>query len=128
MLGEIIVMLYYFRVCSSLLSCGSYKHHDQKQLVVGSVFVNLHFSRSQSIIERSQDRNSSRMLLTVHSGSCLASFLVWPRPACLGMALPTVGWALSRQSLATGQSDGGNSLVEVLSFQVSLGCQVYRRN
>lgn len=122
MLGEIVVLCY-FRVCSSLLSCG----FDQQRLVEERVYVNLHF-RSQSIFERSQDRNSSRssggVMLTTPFGSCLTDFLTWPRPACLGMVLPTVGGALSHRSLTKGQSDGGNSPVEALLPQWTLCCQV----
>lgn len=33
------------------------------------------------------------------SMTCSAHFLIQPRPACPGMALSTVGWALPRQSL-----------------------------
>lgn len=75
--------------------------------------------------------NHERRLVT---GSLSASqpnhFLIQPRHTCLGIALPTVGWAFSlsyqsRQSLihvVTGQSGSGSSSVEILSSQVTQGC------
>lgn len=91
-------------------------------------FMSTCTSRSQSISERSQDRNSSRssggMMLTAPSGSCLTDFIIQPRPACLGIVLPTVGGALSHRSLAEGQPAGGNSPVEALPPQGTLCCQV----
>lgn len=55
-------------------------------------------SRSLSITEKSQGRNSNRNVL---SGSFtdpyLASLLIQPRDICVGMVLPIVDWALLHQ-------------------------------
>lgn len=81
-------------------------------------------SRSRSVIEESQSRNSSRNLkVGLLNISCsiisltareawqkpwrnaagwlihrrIASFLIQPRTTCLGLVLPAVGWALPHQ-------------------------------
>lgn len=95
--------------------------------------------RLESIIKRNQDRNSIRNLEAAYEAEvmkehcfllCLSCslnllFNLLPR-----VALPTVGWAFSQQPLTsamptdlpTSYSDGGSSLVEVLSSQVTLIC------
>lgn len=89
-------------------------------------------SRSQFMTEGSHSRNSSRnqgihhrrMLLSGSlSLACSTSFLLQPRPTCLGRVLPTVDRTLLHQSrqyltvTATGQCNPGNSSPEVSSNQ-----------
>lgn len=56
---------------------------------------------------------------------CLTGFLTQPRPTCLGMGPPTVGWPFLYQLVikpyrhATGQYDLGSSSTDIFSFQTT---------
>lgn len=62
--------------------------------------------------------------------ACLVTFPIQPIPTCLRVALLVVGWVILYTTklrkcltdMATGQINGGNSSVEILSAQVTLGC------
>jgi hypothetical protein len=89
------------------------KHHDRKANWKGKGLFSLHF---QILVhtEESQDRNSSRAgtwkqelmqrpwrgaAYWVASLGFLSLLFIEPRTTSLGMAPPTMGWALSHQSL-----------------------------
>lgn len=74
-----------------------------------------HSSSLREVRTGTQAETSEECCLLFTLAPRLASFLPQPRPASLGL----VGWALSHQSLATGQSGGGSSPVEVPSPQVT---------
>jgi hypothetical protein len=118
----------------SLISLAVKKHIDKQQPgEEGFIWIN---TRSQSITEGSQRRSSKQKLrdrrelclLALCSGSCSDGFPIEPRPTCLGMVLPMVGWAIFNHQewqclsdLTIGQYNWANSLVEVPPFQVTLG-------
>lgn len=58
MLGEIIIMLSYFRVCSSLLAVALRATMTESSLWRKAI-LSTYTSRSQSVLERSQDRNQA---------------------------------------------------------------------
>ena len=95
--------------CCLRVSVAVMKYHGQQQLWEEKVYFTLAFT-----IKSSQDRNSSRagiwrqelmqrpwrVLLTgLLLMTCSTCFLIEPRTTCLGVAPPTVGWALHHLSL-----------------------------
>lgn len=76
--------------CSSLI-CWCSKYHDQTQLRAWKGFISSYTSRSQAVIESSQNRNRCRScggVLLV--GFTLLLMLIWPN--CVRMVPSTVAW------------------------------------
>lgn len=91
--------------CSSLLSVAEMKHSDQKQSREERVCMGC-ASRLESVTEKfragTQSSRTSRdleetLLTGWLSASCSACFAMSPRPICLAMVLPTVGWTILQQ-------------------------------
>jgi hypothetical protein len=82
------------------------EHHDQKQVVEERVCL-AYTSTSQSITERSQDRNSSRtetwrqeLIQRPWMGAVYSTcFLIESRTTSAGIAPPSVGWSFPHKSL-----------------------------
>lgn len=122
----------------SLPSCCCYRQHDWRQPGKGKGLFQLTLLRhSQSITGRNQGRNSrgncsrnhgGALLTALLSGSCSASFLTQPWPTSQEMMLAIVV-PLSvinqnnfSETWAQVKLIQGNVLIEVPSYQVTLGC------